>query len=42
LHHGLGHKFKNTDGIYFTTFSVVAWVDIFTRGYAGIKGDVEI
>ncbi len=27
----LKHKFKNPDGIYFVTFSVVGWVDVFTR-----------
>ena len=33
----LKHKFKNPDGIYFTTFAVVGWVDVFTRDlYRGI------
>lgn len=27
----LKHKFKNPDGIYFTTFSVVGWIEVFTR-----------
>jgi len=27
----LKYKFRNPDGIFFTTFSVVGWVDIFTR-----------
>lgn len=27
----LKHKFKNPDGIYFATFSVVNWLDVFTR-----------
>ena len=27
----LKHKFKNPEGIYFTTFSVVGWADVFTR-----------
>ena len=25
------YKFRNPDGIYFITFSVVGWVDVFTR-----------
>ena len=36
----LKYKFKNPEGIYFTTFSVVGWVDIFTREvYRGIFMD---
>jgi REP element-mobilizing transposase RayT len=27
----LKHKFKNPEGIYFVTFSVVSWLDVFTR-----------
>ncbi|MCF8369575.1 MAG: transposase [Bacteroidales bacterium] len=27
----LKHKFKNPDGMYFVTFAVVDWVDVFTR-----------
>ncbi len=27
----LKHKFNNPDGIYFVTFSVVDWVDVFSR-----------
>ncbi len=27
----LKHKFKNPDGIYFVTFAVVGWIDVFTR-----------
>jgi hypothetical protein len=27
----LRHKFKNPDGIYFTTFATVGWIDVFTR-----------
>ena len=25
------HKFSNPEGIYFITFSVIGWIDIFTR-----------
>jgi len=33
----LKYKFRNPAGIYFTTFSVVGWVDVFTRDvYKGI------
>jgi len=27
----LKYKFKNPDGTYFVTFSVVGWIDVFTR-----------
>ncbi|MEZ5197504.1 MAG: hypothetical protein R2764_14245 [Bacteroidales bacterium] len=27
----LKHKFKNPEGMYFVTFAVVGWVDVFTR-----------
>lgn len=27
----LKYKFKNPDGIYFVTFAVVGWIDVFTR-----------
>ena len=26
-----GYKFRNPEGIYFVTFAVVEWVDVFTR-----------
>lgn len=25
------YKFRNPDGLYFVTFAVVGWVDVFTR-----------
>jgi len=25
------YKFRNPDGIYFVTFTVIGWVDVFTR-----------
>ena len=27
----LKHKYKNPEGIYFTTFTDIGWIDIFTR-----------
>ncbi|MBU1368840.1 MAG: transposase, partial [Bacteroidetes bacterium] len=25
------YKFRNSEGVYFVSFAVVAWIDIFTR-----------
>ena len=43
------YKFHNPDGLYFITFAVQGWVDVFTRNvyssaidYAGEKGILDL
>jgi hypothetical protein len=37
------YKFKNPEGVYFVSFSVVNWIDALTRSkYAGENGMLDI